>query len=110
VKRIVGLELEVQQAMSVTPVCAAPGIVVGGRLEVGTAEQRRNVIEDGAQQCMGGVGVAARIAAELAALGLALPGSLLQRSVRCGWAGRLVPDDRVRTTGSGSTTTTACAS
>jgi hypothetical protein len=30
---------------------------------------------------------AARIAAELAGLGLALPGTLMQRSVRCGWAG-----------------------
>ena len=30
---------------------------------------------------------AARIAAELAGLGLALPGSLIQRHVRCGWAG-----------------------
>jgi hypothetical protein len=30
---------------------------------------------------------AARIAAELASLGLALPGTLIQRSVRCGWAG-----------------------
>lgn len=30
---------------------------------------------------------AARIAAELAALGLALPGTLIQRSVRCGRAG-----------------------
>jgi Family of unknown function (DUF6788) len=30
---------------------------------------------------------AARIAAELAGLGLALPGTLIQRSVRCGWAG-----------------------
>jgi len=30
---------------------------------------------------------AARIAAELARLGLALPGTLIQRSVRCGWAG-----------------------
>jgi hypothetical protein len=65
---------------------------------------------------------AADIAAELAGLGLALPGTLIQRRVRCGWAGcrchadppelhgpywqwtrkragktisRLVPDDRV---------------
>ena len=30
---------------------------------------------------------AAAIAAELASLGLALPGSLIQRRVRCGWAG-----------------------
>ena len=30
---------------------------------------------------------AAHIAAELAGLGLALPGTLMQRSVRCGWAG-----------------------
>ncbi len=30
---------------------------------------------------------AARIAAELAGLGLALPGTLIQRSVRCGWPG-----------------------
>jgi hypothetical protein len=30
---------------------------------------------------------AGRIAAELAGLGLALPGTLMQRSVRCGWAG-----------------------
>ena len=30
---------------------------------------------------------AARIAAELARLGLALPGSLIQRHVRCGWPG-----------------------
>ena len=30
---------------------------------------------------------AARIAAELADLGLALPGSLIQRRVRCGWPG-----------------------
>jgi uncharacterized protein DUF6788 len=30
---------------------------------------------------------AARIAAELADLGLALPGSLIQRRVRCGWSG-----------------------
>jgi hypothetical protein len=58
VERIVGLELEVQKPTSVTPVSAAPGVVACGRLEVATAEQRRNVIEDGAQQCMGGVGVA----------------------------------------------------
>ena len=30
---------------------------------------------------------AARVAAELAGLGLALPGSLTQRGMRCGWAG-----------------------
>ncbi|MGO9292369.1 MAG: DUF6788 family protein [Streptosporangiaceae bacterium] len=30
---------------------------------------------------------AAGIAAELAGLGLALPGTLIQRHVRCGWAG-----------------------
>jgi hypothetical protein len=30
---------------------------------------------------------AARIAAQLAGLGLALPGTLIQRSTRCGWAG-----------------------
>jgi hypothetical protein len=30
---------------------------------------------------------AAGIAAELAGLGLALPGTLMQRRVRCGWAG-----------------------
>ena len=30
---------------------------------------------------------AARIAAELAGLGLALPGTLMQRRVRCGWPG-----------------------
>ena len=30
---------------------------------------------------------AARIAAELAGVGLALPGTLMQRSVRCGYAG-----------------------
>src|ERR1700730_17752488 len=42
----------------VTAVSAAPRVVVRGRHEVGTSEQRRNVIEDGAQQCMGGVDVA----------------------------------------------------
>jgi hypothetical protein len=30
---------------------------------------------------------AARIAAQIAGLGLALPGTLIQRHVRCGWAG-----------------------
>jgi len=58
VEGIVGLELEIQESANVTAVGAAPRVVVGGRLEVGTAEQRRNVIEDGAQQRVGGVGVA----------------------------------------------------
>jgi hypothetical protein len=58
VKRIVGLELKIQKPERVTPVSAAPGVVVRGCLEVGTTEQRRNVIEDHAQQCMSGVGVA----------------------------------------------------
>jgi hypothetical protein len=101
---------------------------------------------------------AASIAAQLAGLGLALPGTLMQRRVRCGWAGcrchaeppqlhgpywhcgwagcrchaeppqlhgpywhwtrkragktisRLVPTTRSPITGSGWTTTTACAS
>jgi hypothetical protein len=52
------LEPKVQKPPRVTAVSAAPGVVVRGRLEVGTPEQRRNMIEDGAQQCMGGVGVA----------------------------------------------------
>ena len=57
VERIVGLELKVQKPARVTAVSAAPGVVVSGRLEVGAAEQGRNVIEDGAQQCTSGVGV-----------------------------------------------------
>jgi hypothetical protein len=49
VECIVGLELKVQKPMRVTPVSAAPGIVVSGGLEVRTVEKRRNVIEDGAR-------------------------------------------------------------
>jgi hypothetical protein len=79
---------------------------------------------------------AAGIAAELASLGFALPGTLIERHVRCGktrcrchadppvlhgpywqWtrkaAGktitRLVPPNSSTTTGNGSTTTAACA-
>ena len=52
------LELRVQKPARVAPVSAAPGVVVRRRLEVGPAEQRRNVIEDGPQQCTGGVSVA----------------------------------------------------
>jgi hypothetical protein len=57
-ERIVGLKPEVQKTTSVTPVSAAPGVIVCDRLKVPTVEQRRNVIEDRAQQCMGSVGVA----------------------------------------------------
>ena len=79
---------------------------------------------------------AAGIAAELASLGLALPGTLIERHVRCGKPGcrchadppvlhgpywqwtrkldgktitRLVPEDHSTTTGNGSTTTAGSA-
>src|SRR6266567_1744763 len=57
VEGVVGLELEVQEPARVAAVGAAPGVAAGCGLEVSAAEQRRDVIEDGAQQGMGGVGV-----------------------------------------------------
>jgi hypothetical protein len=49
VERIVCLELEVQEPVSVVPVRAAPRVVVHGRLEVSAAEQWWYVIKDRAE-------------------------------------------------------------
>jgi hypothetical protein len=58
VECVVGLQLEGQKPPCVTPVSAAPGVAARRRFEVGAAGQQRHVIEDGAKQGMGSVGIA----------------------------------------------------